>query len=212
MGGVHNINVEYTDDVDGELALVYGPCGISSISEAHHQVGRTHIGSHPLAKRHLDWESQRPTKFVWIIPSEVSSGCLHAFSDGILVGRSETIEVTPAKLRRRGTFADVTDAMGPWFDGVAYLEQKQPDEAFVASVKNKTFGILGAGISGLMTSVSPPQLPPTARILFIARSDLLTASMIAASRLSWYQEMEDHRILRKARWKNQNALPQQYHT
>ncbi|KAK7229448.1 hypothetical protein V2G26_001618 [Clonostachys chloroleuca] len=153
MGGVHNINVEYTDRVDGELALVYGSCGISSISEAHHQVGRTHIGSHPLAKRHLDWESQRPTKFVWIIPSEVSSGCLHAFSDGILVGRSETIEVTPAKLRRRGTFADVTDAMGPWFDGVAYLDQKQPDEAFVASVKNKTFGVLGAGISGLMTSL-----------------------------------------------------------
>ncbi|KAL2292532.1 hypothetical protein FJTKL_09489 [Diaporthe vaccinii] len=40
-----------------------------------------------------------------------------------------------------------------WFNGVAYLEQKQPDESFVAVAKNKSFGILGAGMSGLMSSL-----------------------------------------------------------
>ena len=41
-----------------------------------------------------------------------------------------------------------------WFDGVDYLQQKQPDGIFVASTKSKSFGILGGGISGLMTAMS----------------------------------------------------------
>lgn len=44
------------------------------------------------------------------------------------------------------------DAEGPWFDGVAYLHEKQPDEAFVSAAKSKTIGILGGGMSGLMTA------------------------------------------------------------
>jgi monoamine oxidase len=48
--------------------------------------------------------------------------------------------------------ADIMDAMGPWFDGVAYLQEKQPEDIFVASVKSKKFGIIGGGMSGLMTS------------------------------------------------------------
>lgn len=44
------------------------------------------------------------------------------------------------------------DAEGPWFDGVAYLQEKEPDEVFVAAAKSKTVGILGGGMSGLMTS------------------------------------------------------------
>ncbi|CRK15710.1 hypothetical protein BN1723_010760 [Verticillium longisporum] len=35
----------------------------------------------------------------------------------------------------------------------AYLQQKQPDEVFVAQVKDKKFGILGAGITGLFTAL-----------------------------------------------------------
>ncbi|KAI1256376.1 hypothetical protein MGN70_001500 [Eutypa lata] len=80
-------------------------------------------------------------------------GCLHAYVDGEPLGRSDQLTVKERKLTRRATFADVADPMGPWFDGVAYLEQKQPGEVFVAATKNKTFGILGAGISGLMTSL-----------------------------------------------------------
>ncbi|KAK5132230.1 hypothetical protein LTR08_009290 [Meristemomyces frigidus] len=44
------------------------------------------------------------------------------------------------------------DAEGPWFDGVVYLKEKEPDEVFVASAKSKTIGILGGGMSGLMTA------------------------------------------------------------
>ncbi|KAI6829211.1 L-amino acid oxidase-like protein LaoA [Hortaea werneckii] len=44
------------------------------------------------------------------------------------------------------------DAQGPWFDGVAYLQEKQPDEIFVAKAKSQKIGILGGGMSGLMTA------------------------------------------------------------
>lgn len=57
-------------------------------------------------------------------------------------------------MKKRATFADVSDPMGPWFDGVEYLKQKNPNATFVAATKEKKFGILGGGISGLLTAVS----------------------------------------------------------
>ncbi|KAH7151763.1 L-amino-acid oxidase [Dactylonectria estremocensis] len=153
QGGLHNINVEYHEELNGELTIVYGSCTLDSTSQAHHQIGRTHIGSHPAAKRHLDWEEQRPTKFVWVTPSDVISGCLHAFVDGGLVGRSQEFSVTKRKLSRRATLSDVAEPLGAWFDGVTYMSQKEPDEVFVAATKKKSFGILGGGMSGLMTSL-----------------------------------------------------------
>ncbi|KAF4930708.1 L-amino-acid oxidase [Colletotrichum viniferum] len=150
---IRNINVEYNGCLDGELSIVYGGCDLKSPQDANHKIGRIHIGSHPAAKRHLEWTDQRPTKFVRMVPEDVTSGCLHAFVDNQLVGRSTEHVIKSRKMRKRATFADSTDPMGPWFDGVKYLKQKQPDEVFVASVKNKTFGILGAGISGLHTGL-----------------------------------------------------------
>lgn len=44
------------------------------------------------------------------------------------------------------------DAEGPWFDGVEYLREKEPSEAFVTSQKSETIGIVGGGMSGLMTA------------------------------------------------------------
>jgi hypothetical protein len=152
----HNIVVEYSGDVDGELALTYGSCVDALVSDAKQLIGSTHVGGHPLAARHVDHEDRRPTKFVWLTPSTMSSGCLHAFLDGELIGRSDELLVTRRVARRseKKSFADVAGDDSKWFNGVAYLQQKQPDEAFVAAAKSKSFGILGGGISGLMSSVS----------------------------------------------------------
>ena len=158
-GGVQNINIVYGHDVHGELTVDYGPCEQPTIEGAHHHVGRTHIGDHPLAARHVDWEDRRPTRFVWIVPSSIDEGCLHAFVDNKPVGTSERFTVTKRVIKRGATFADIADPMGPWFDGVEYLKQKQPGSVFVSSVKSKKFGILGAGISGLHTAVSFPTTP-----------------------------------------------------
>jgi monoamine oxidase len=152
---VHNVHVQYTGDVDGELTLAYGSCESIIISDAMQRIGSTHIGAHPLAARHIDHENQRPTKFVWLTPTVMSGGCLHAFLNNELVGRSDELQVTKRIARRseKKSFADVAGDDSLWFNGVAYLQQKQPEDTFVAATKNKCFGILGGGISGLMSSL-----------------------------------------------------------
>ncbi|KAI8932973.1 hypothetical protein NX059_010441 [Plenodomus lindquistii] len=151
--GIQNINVVYNSKLDGELSIAYGACDIDSMQKVHHHIGSTHIGEHPLAKRHVDWKDSRPTKFVWRVPAEIRRGCLHAFIDDEVVGRSREYTVKNRKVKKRATFAEVSDPMGPWFDGVEYLKQKSPNETFVAGTKEKKFGILGGGITGLTVAL-----------------------------------------------------------
>lgn len=151
--GMTNIHVDFTRPIDGELSVHYGSCELASPYEAHHRVGRTHVGDHPLAKRNLGWDDYRPTRFVWLPPADIQSGgCLHAFAGDELVGRSDAFTVRRRKARRSTSFADIADPMGPWFDGVEYLKEKEPDSAFVAQAKGKSVGIVGGGMSGLMTA------------------------------------------------------------
>ncbi|KAI1029319.1 hypothetical protein LB504_010701 [Fusarium proliferatum] len=155
-GSAQNVVVEYSGDVDGHLTLSYGACGDeTTVSESMHHIGSTHVGQHPLAKRHLDHQNKRPTRFVWLTSDDISGGCLSAFLDGQLVGQSEKLDVVKRFARRsaKKSFADVASDDSLWFDGVAYLKQKQPDDVFVAATKNKTFGILGGGMSGLLSSL-----------------------------------------------------------
>ncbi|KAI8244148.1 L-amino-acid oxidase [Colletotrichum sp. SAR 10_96] len=135
-GSAHNVVIEYGGSADGELTITYDSCdGAAVVSDAKQRLGTTHVGDHPLAARHMDHEDRRPTKFVWLTPANTN--------------------VTKRMARRsaKRSFADVGGDDSMWFNGVAYLEQKQPDEAFVAAAKNKSFGILGAGMSGLMSSL-----------------------------------------------------------
>jgi monoamine oxidase len=43
------------------------------------------------------------------------------------------------------------DVLGPWFDGVALLQNKQPGPVDVKAAKSKEIAIVGAGMSGLMS-------------------------------------------------------------
>lgn len=154
-GGMHNVHVEYHNPHDGELSIVYGTCDMQDAESAHHILGKTHVGDHHLAKRHIQWEEQRPTRFVWLAPEDIiSGGCLHAYSGNALLGRSAPISVGRRNDRRWLAASEIMDAMGPWFDGVEYLKEKEPEDVFVAQTKSKSIGILGGGMSGLMTAVS----------------------------------------------------------
>ncbi|KAF2436477.1 hypothetical protein EJ08DRAFT_667257 [Tothia fuscella] len=151
-GGMQNIRVEKYS-INGHLSIHYGDCELEDAKHAHHDIGSTHVGKHHLAKRHDDWNNNRPTRFVWLPPQDImSGGCLHAVANGALVGTSAPVKVVRRKLRKRKSFGDVADPEGPWFDGVKYLQQKQPDSVFVAQVKSKSIGIIGAGMAGLMTA------------------------------------------------------------
>lgn len=164
--GIQNINIEYNSALSGKLTIAYGPCDTVNLHDAHHRIGSTHIGNHPIAKRHTAWKDRRPTKFVWISHPSLETGCLHAFLDEKLVGSSERYQIKSRKVKKRATFAEISDPMGPWFDGVEYLQDKNPNETFVAATKEKKFGIIGAGISGLMTAVSNPFLFCVIRVPF----------------------------------------------
>jgi len=155
--GMANIHISYALPVSGSFSLHYGPCSSSQPAKEshHHQIGETPIGDHPLARRHSQWKDSRPEKFVWLVPENAADGgCLFAYSGESLVGRSESINVVKRNMRRGIGLGDIGDAEGPWFDGVAYLQDKDPDSVFVAQAKSKTIGILGGGMSGLMSSVS----------------------------------------------------------
>lgn len=188
-GSAHNIIIAYDADVDGELTITYGACdGAAVVAGAKQLVGTTHVGDHPLAARHEDHEGRRPAKFVWLTPTDTTGGCLHASLDGELVGQSEDLPVAKRISRRsiKKSFVEVAGDDSMWFNGVAYLEQKQPDESFVAAAKNKSFGILGAGMSGLMSSVSLT-LPGVIDLHALG----LTVCITATTGLRWYPQLED---------------------
>lgn len=188
-GSAYNIIIAYDANSDGELTITYGSChGTANVSDAKQLVGRTHVGDHPLAARHVGHEGRRPTKFVWLTPTDTTGGCLHAFLDGELVGQSEDLPVAKRVARRsvKKSFVEVAGDDSMWFNGVAYLEQKGPDESFVAAAKNKSFGILGAGMSGLMSSVSL-KLP----VLIVSYAHGLTVWIIVTTGLRGYPQLED---------------------
>lgn len=94
------------------------------------------------------------TRFVWLTPDDApSGGCLHAFSDLGVVGTSDPLEIVHDTLAKRTTLSEINDPYGAWFDGVAYLKDKEPDASFVAGKKDMKVGIVGAGMSGLMSAL-----------------------------------------------------------
>lgn len=158
--GLHNIHIRYSNPLDGDLSIHYGDCAQSprSIARSHHRVGATSIGSSALTKRNLEWLDSRPERFVWVVPASIPDlGCLQAYLDeDELVGVSQPIQVMAKQSRRGVPIADYVDAEGPWFDGVQYISEKEPNDVFVAKAKGSSIGILGGGMSGLMSAVSFP--------------------------------------------------------
>jgi monoamine oxidase len=69
-----------------------------------------------------------------------------------LIGRSEPVRIHHQP-KKREEISGVADAMGPWFDGIAYMQAKQNNASYVAVEKSKRIAIIGGGMSGLMTSL-----------------------------------------------------------
>lgn len=139
---VHNAHVHIKDTLRGLVKVVYGSCDINSHAHAHHELGDIELDG-----------GRCPDRLVWIVPeSAQSGGCLHAFQDGQLIGRSPSIQIGK-NLRKRQSIADVADTSGPWFDGVAYMQSKNQTSAFAAEAKSKKIAIIGGGMSGLLTSL-----------------------------------------------------------
>lgn len=139
---LHNIHLEFSDDFEGHVQIVHGSCDMTDVEESHHTIGSTFVK-----------KDARPDRFVWVVPEDaIPQGCLHAFSSKSLVGRSTPITVG-APMHKRQTIAEVAEATGPWFDGVAAMAAKDRSEVFVEEAKNKSIVIVGGGITGLATAL-----------------------------------------------------------
>ncbi|KAL6710321.1 hypothetical protein ACN47E_009267 [Coniothyrium glycines] len=140
---VHNVHIKFGyGDFEGELSVVYGDCDMSSLDERHHDVATHYVN-----------RANHPERIFWIVPEAAShGGCLHAYSGSTLLGRSTSISIKNQP-RKREEISAVADAMGPWFDGVAYMQAKQNNGSYVAVAKSKKVAIVGGGMSGLMTSL-----------------------------------------------------------
>ncbi|KAL2839359.1 flavin-containing amine oxidoreductase-domain containing protein [Aspergillus pseudoustus] len=143
---LHNIHISFLDDTfEGNLHIVYGDCDTSSTRSHHHSLGTLAL------KRDI----ARPERLIWVTPADAPHlHCLHAFSESVLVARSEPIAISAPIDKRTGyAIADYADAMGPWFDGVAYMEGREPSPAVVSTAKDASIAIVGGGMAGLMTSL-----------------------------------------------------------
>ncbi|KAG5981792.1 hypothetical protein E4U55_002570 [Claviceps digitariae] len=143
-----NIRVLNADRVPGVVAFTYGSCAAGLPHESHHEIASAEIHT-------------AHARLVWIVPRDAPSpGCVSAWnSTGGLVGRSRAQSLHAVKrhiLKRaaKPIFMNQSnhfDSLGPWFDGIKFISQREPSVVDVQAAKAKEIAIVGAGISGLMT-------------------------------------------------------------
>lgn len=139
---LHNIHVGFADDFQGRVEIVHGPCDMIDMGGKYHSVGSALIS-----------RNARPDRFVWVVPEDaIHHGCLHAYSEEILVGRSNPITVSTPRVKRQ-TIDEVADATGPWFDGIAAMASREQSAVFVEEAKNKSIVIVGGGMTGIATAL-----------------------------------------------------------
>lgn len=154
-----NVHVDYDGPAEDLINFTYGPCNSKSEHNADHIVVRNSHG--------------KPHRLVWIIPKDVSSGgCVSGWSEsGKLLGRSSEQYFHHGALQRDIGKRDASkqprikrgqhsipmnnetgiDVWGPWFDGVAALEDKNLSAVDEETAKSREIAIVGGGMAGLMT-------------------------------------------------------------
>ncbi|KAG9254385.1 uncharacterized protein F5Z01DRAFT_681435 [Emericellopsis atlantica] len=140
---VHNVHLKYSDRVPlGDVRVVYGDCTTMSPHDFHHEVASFSAKS-----------GLTPDRIVWVVPHDImENGCLHAYFENGLVGRSEPVKLS-SPLSKRQSLDEIGDSNGLWFNGVKYLNSTKKTSVSVEEAKNKRIAIVGGGMSGLMTSL-----------------------------------------------------------
>lgn len=165
-----NVHLFYRESDFGKHLFTYGSCDIASPVDSLHRVAT--IPSGP--------SSGHDSRLVWVVPDSVSpGGCIAAWDmEGARIGQSEPLSldsILQDSFTKRDripmTNESGIDAEGPWFNGVTLLKSKDFGAVDAKKIKEKcnrskssqnsiansftlAIGILGAGISGLMTHVS----------------------------------------------------------
>ncbi|EXJ64231.1 hypothetical protein A1O7_00567 [Cladophialophora yegresii CBS 114405] len=149
--GLANVHVSFDKPISFEVTYTYGPCDAQTPGQAHHLVARSKSRDHD--------------RLLWKVPEYAPTGhCLSAWDGQSLVGRSAPVSIsasaktTRRRLKKRQQDFSIAmdnssgiDAEGPWFDGVALLQNSEISAVNVRVAKSKEVAIVGAGMAGLMT-------------------------------------------------------------
>ncbi|KAG0639934.1 flavin-containing amine oxidoreductase-domain containing protein [Tuber brumale] len=151
--GVANVHLIRRSPVSGGVVYTYGSCSSFSSQDCHHFVSSTPLGTDA-------------DRLLWKVPEDAPpDGCISAWgmNGGGLLGRSLPLDVRAGLKRRNLARREINpiemdnssgiDTSGPWFDGVKLLKDKEVPPIVIEELKKKKIGILGAGISGLMTGL-----------------------------------------------------------
>ncbi|RPA88980.1 hypothetical protein L873DRAFT_1755678 [Choiromyces venosus 120613-1] len=152
--GLVNIHLVHRSPVSDGVVYTYGSCSAFSSRDSHHFISNTPFGS------------VKVDRLLWKVPENAPpGGCISAWgvNDGNLLGRSLPLDVQPGLKKRNLAKREINpikmdnssgiDTSGPWFDGVKLLKDKEVPPIVIKELKKKRIGILGAGMSGLMTGL-----------------------------------------------------------
>ncbi|KAI5778545.1 flavin-containing amine oxidoreductase-domain containing protein [Geopyxis carbonaria] len=144
-----NIHIATTGTSVSNIDVTYGGCGREATDSIHHHVKR-------------NFDSGGVSRLIWMIPADAPiEGCLSAWdvATSKLLGRSEMLSLHTAKRKRRRDLESIKmtkpdfELDGPWFNGVAYLKDRNISHTDEKVAKGKKIGIIGGGMSGLMISL-----------------------------------------------------------
>jgi hypothetical protein len=166
-----NVHLFYPESDLGKHIFTYGSCDIVSPVDSIHHVATVPSGP----------SSGHDSRLVWVVPDDASSGgCIAAWDmESNRIGQGEPLSLDgilhdsfTKRDRIPMTNESGIDSEGPWFNGVTLLKSKDFGAVDAKKIKEKciqsrssrntlamthgfilAIGILGAGISGLMTHV-----------------------------------------------------------
>ncbi|KAJ5756504.1 hypothetical protein N7533_006047 [Penicillium manginii] len=164
-----NVHLFYPESDLGKHIFTYGSCDIVSPVGSIHHVATVPSGP----------SSGHDSRLVWVVPDDASSGgCIAAWDmESNRIGQGEPLSLDgilhdsfTKRDRIPMTNESGIDSEGPWFNGVTLLKSKDFGAVDAKKIKEKciqsrssrntlamthsfilAIGILGAGISGLMT-------------------------------------------------------------
>ncbi|KAJ6127907.1 hypothetical protein N7471_009124 [Penicillium samsonianum] len=145
-----NVYLDYPRTTLKDHVFVYSDCNTLNLTDAHHTIA--HIPGGDFGGDH--------TRLVWVVPEDAKNhGCIFAWEqNSVMIGQSQPLtfgEILKTTLFKRDRIMmsneSGIDAEGPWFNGVDTIKIKEIGAVDVKAAKSKSIGIIGGGISGMMT-------------------------------------------------------------
>ncbi|TIA95225.1 hypothetical protein E3P77_03782 [Wallemia ichthyophaga] len=148
----HHHLPQYLSDREHGVTFTISPCSQSSFSEE--EVLRSFSKEDA-----INFIGRDTSKLLWISPAShhLNDFCINAYHGSQVIARSDPVFLTENESRKRSDSVvaqmEDFDSLGTWFDGVNYVNEHFDSQLIDVQSKESAVGIVGAGMSGLMTAL-----------------------------------------------------------